>query len=78
MKRTQEKEGMNSEQKWRMTLQRSQVHIEMALNLPVEVWKSLRRTRVNFLKKEALNNIIDEENITDIMVLRTCTINVKL
>ena len=67
MKRTHEKEGMSSEQKWRVALQRSQVHIEMALNLPVEVWKSLGRTRVNFLK-EALYNIIDEEKITDIMV----------
>ena len=34
-------------------------------NLPVEVWKSLGRTGVNFLK-EALNNITDEEKITDI------------
>ena len=34
-------------------------------NLPVEVWKSLGRTGVNFLK-EALNKITDEENIPDI------------
>ena len=34
-------------------------------NLPVEVWKSLRRTGVNFLK-EALNKITDEEKIPDI------------
>ena len=33
--------------------------------LPVEVWKSLGRTGVNFLK-EALNKITDEENIPDI------------
>ena len=31
-------------------------------NLPVEVWKSLGRTGVNFLK-EALNKITDVENI---------------
>ena len=53
------------------------VDIEMALrnmkngkaigpdNLPLEVWKSLGRTGVNFLK-EALNKITDEENIPDI------------
>ena len=52
-------------------------YIEMALrnmkngkafgpdNLPVEVWKSLGRTGVTFLK-EALNKITDEENIPDI------------
>ena len=34
-------------------------------NLPVEVWKSLGRTGVNFLK-EALNKITDEEKISDI------------
>ena len=34
-------------------------------NLPVEVWKSLGRTVVNFLK-EALNKITDEEKIPDI------------
>ena len=34
-------------------------------NLPVEVWKSLGRTEVNFLK-EALNKISDEEKIPDI------------
>ena len=34
-------------------------------NLPVEVWKSLARTGLNFLK-EALNNITDEEKIPDI------------
>ena len=34
-------------------------------NLSVEVWKSFRRTGVNFLK-EALNKIIDEEKIPDI------------
>ena len=34
-------------------------------NLPVEVWKSLGRTGVNFLK-EALNKITDEEKIPDI------------
>ena len=34
-------------------------------NLPVKVWKSLRRTGVNFLK-EALNKITDEEKIPDI------------
>ena len=34
-------------------------------NLPVEVWTSLGRTGVNFLK-EALNKITDEEKITDI------------
>ena len=34
-------------------------------NLPVEVWKSLGRTGVNFLK-EALYNITDEEKIPDI------------
>ena len=34
-------------------------------NLPVEVWKSLGRTGVNFLK-EALNKISDEEKIPDI------------
>ena len=33
-------------------------------NLPVEVWKSLGRTGVNFLKK-ALNMITDEEKIPD-------------
>ena len=56
-----------------MTLKRSQVaaDIQMALrnmkngkatgldNLPVEVWKSLGRTGVNFLK-EALNKITDD------------------
>ena len=31
-------------------------------NLPVEVWKSLRRTGANFLK-EALHKITDEEKI---------------
>ena len=52
-------------------------YIEMALrnkkngkatgpdNLPIEVWKSLGRTGVNFLK-EALNKITDEEKIPDI------------
>ena len=34
-------------------------------NLPAEVWKSLGRTGVNFLK-EALNKITDEEKIPDI------------
>ena len=34
-------------------------------NLPVEVWKSLRRTGVTFLNG-ALNKITDEENIPDI------------
>ena len=34
-------------------------------NLPVEVWKSLGRTGVNFLK-EALHKITDEEKIPDI------------
>ena len=34
-------------------------------NLPVEVWKSLGRIGVNFLK-EALNKITDEEKIPDI------------
>ena len=34
-------------------------------NLPVEVWKSLRRTGVNCLK-ETLNKITDEEKIPDI------------
>ena len=34
-------------------------------NLPIEVWKSLGRTGVNFLK-EALNKITDEEKIPDI------------
>ena len=41
-------------------------------NLPIEVWKSLRRTAVNFLKEalnkitdEALNKITDEEKILD-------------
>ena len=34
-------------------------------NLPVEVWKSLGRTGVNFLK-EAFNKITDEEEIPDI------------
>ena len=55
----------------------SSAYIEMALrnmengkatgpdNLPVEGWKSLGRTGVNFLK-EALNNISDEEKIPDI------------
>ena len=40
-------------------------------NLPVEVWKSLGRTGVNFLK-EALNKIkiTDEEKIPDIMLWR--------
>ena len=33
-------------------------------NLPVEVWKSLGITGVNFLK-EALNKITDEEKIPD-------------
>ena len=33
-------------------------------NLPIEVWKSLRRTGVNFLK-EALNKITDDEYIPD-------------
>ena len=57
-------------------------YIEMALrnmkngkatgpdNLPVEVWKGLGRTGVNFLK-EALNKITDEENIPDICRKRT-------
>ena len=34
-------------------------------NLPIEVWKSLGRTGVNFLK-EALNKITDAEKIPDI------------
>ena len=34
-------------------------------NLPVEVWKSLGRTGVNFLR-EAFNKVTDEENIPDI------------
>ena len=34
-------------------------------NLPIEEWKSLGRTGVNFLK-EALNKITDEEKIPDI------------
>ena len=34
-------------------------------NLPIELWKSLERTGVNFLK-EALNKITDEEKIPDI------------
>ena len=34
-------------------------------NIPVEVWKSLGRTGVHFLK-EALNKITDEEKIPDI------------
>ena len=34
-------------------------------NLTVDVWKSLGRTGVNFLK-EALNKITDEEKIPDI------------
>ena len=34
-------------------------------NLPVEMWKTLGRTGVNFLK-EALNKISDEEKIPDI------------
>ena len=34
-------------------------------NLPVEVWKCLGRTGVNFLK-ETLNKITDEEKIPDI------------
>ena len=34
-------------------------------NIPVEVWKSLGRTGVDFLK-EALNKITDEEKIPDI------------
>ena len=33
-------------------------------NLPVEVWKSLGKTGVNFLK-EALNKITDEDKIPD-------------
>ena len=40
-------------------------------NLPVEMWKSLGRTGVNFrkeaLRKEALNKITDEDNIPDIL-----------
>ena len=34
-------------------------------NLPIEVWKSLGRTGVNFLK-EALKKITDEEKIPDV------------
>ena len=34
-------------------------------NLPIQVWKSLGRTGVDFLK-EALNKITDEEKIPDI------------
>ncbi len=34
-------------------------------NLPVEMWKTLGRTGVHFLK-EALNKISDEEKIPDI------------
>ena len=34
-------------------------------NLPVEVWKTLERTEVNFVK-EGLNKITDEEKIPDI------------
>ena len=58
-------------------VRRFRAQIEMALrnmengkatgpdNLPVEVWKSLGRTGVNFLR-EALNKITDEETIPDI------------
>ena len=54
-------------------------YIEMALgnmkdgkatgpdNLPIEVWKSLGRAGVNFLK-EALNKVTDEDNILDTAV----------
>ena len=35
-------------------------------NLPANLWTSLGRTGVNFLLKEALNNITDEEKIPDI------------
>ena len=79
MKRAQEKEGTNSKQKWRPDDigEITSAEIEMALrnmknwkatgrdNLPVDVWKSLRRTGVNFLK-EASNKITDEEKIPDI------------
>ena len=75
-KRTQEKEGMNSKQKWRLTLQRLQVQIpkkalskmkngKASLSDNLEVWKSLGRTGVNFLK-ETLNEATDEEKSPDI------------
>ena len=75
MKRIQEKEGMNSKQKWRLTLQRSQVHILKPLialrknvkatgpdNLPIDVSNSFGRTGENF-KKEALYKITDDGKI---------------